>query len=49
MLLSDPKSLSAATRSALVANAAGIHEVRYFGSTAAVWQVVRDAIEAILE
>ena len=49
MLLSDPKTLSSATRSALVAHASGIHEVRYFGSTAAVTQAVRDAIEAILE
>ncbi len=49
MLLTDPKTLSTPTRSALVAHAAGIYEVRYFGSTAAVTQVVRDAVEAILE
>lgn len=49
MLLTDPKALSTPTRTALVAHAAGIYEVRYFGSVSAVSQAVRDAIEAILE
>jgi subtilisin family serine protease/putative cell wall-binding protein len=49
MLLTDPKTLSTPTRTALTAHAAGIYEVRYFGSVSAVSQVVRDAVEAILE
>jgi len=48
MLLTDPNILSAPTRTALTTNEATIYTIRYFGSTKAVTQAVRDAIEAIL-
>jgi len=48
MLLTPGTALDSTVRSTLVANKAAINEVRYLGSTAAVSQVVRDAVEAAL-
>ena len=48
MLLTDPKVLSTPTRTAISANKDSINLLRYFGSTSAVSQAVRDAIALVL-
>lgn len=49
MLLTQPKSLTAATGSVIKANAGAIETLTYYGGTSAVQQSVRDAIAKLLE
>lgn len=49
MLLTDPNMLSVPTQTAITANKAAINVLRYFGSTSAVSQAVRNAIATLLQ